>query len=208
MAALRLLAITLAALALPALAGAQDAPAAWTPEVSIAAGLGHVFRWEDQTFGDRPAAGGGLAVAHRSGWVVQLDAHNTFGLRPKPQRCGLVGITCLGQAREGPDALAALSLTVHHRFGRRRLQPYVLAGLGMMWSRSVHSLTQVRGATATVTEWTSRDSGVGPEIGGGFTVRVSRRLTLSPEIRWLEAVWRSRENLSVARPQLRASYSW
>ena len=41
----------------------------WTPEVSASVGLGHVFRFDDETFGDRLNAGVAVAIAHRAGQV-------------------------------------------------------------------------------------------------------------------------------------------
>lgn len=65
-------------LAMPALAAEEGTPGRRrTLEVSAAAGLGHVFRSEDQTYGDRVNAGGGIAAVHRSGFTLDLAADRT-----------------------------------------------------------------------------------------------------------------------------------
>jgi opacity protein-like surface antigen len=205
---MRPITMSLAVVATAAIAsGASAQPASWTPEISLGAGLGHVFRWEDQTFGDRITAGGGVAMAHRSGWAFEWHADRTFGLRPKLAPCGLVNVTCVGLAHYGPTRMAVMSMNVRRSFGDGRLQPYLTGGLGAMWSRSLHSVTQVRGSITTNSEFASNDRGFGPDLGAGLRMRVARAWSLEAEVRWLDAPWLSRQNLAVTRLLTGATYA-
>ena len=180
---------------------------AWTPEISIAAGLGHVFRFEDQTFGDRANAGGSVAMVHRSGWAFELHADNTFGLAPKPAPCGLVNVTCVGVAHYGPTKMSVMSINVRRYFRSGRVRPYLTGGLGVMWSRSLHSMTTVSGSIATNTEFATSDRGFGPDLGAGVRLRMSPSWSVETEVRWLDAPWLSRQNLAVARLLAGATYA-
>jgi hypothetical protein len=105
--------------------------------------------------------------------------------------------------------VAVASATLQYRFRKTRVQPYLLAGLGVMWSRSLHSETRVTGPSAAViTEHESRDRGFGPELGAGVRLNLGRHFAASPEVRWLDAPWLSRQNLAVTRLGVRASYAW
>jgi hypothetical protein len=169
-------------------------------------GLGHVFRWDDQTFGDPPAAGASIAIAHVSGWTFEGAAERVFGLQPHPAPCG-VNVPCVGSARYGPFATAVTSMTVQYRFNRARVRPYLVAGLGVLWSRSLHSITQARGSHATLSEFDTRDRGFGPDLGAGLRIRLGHGIAASPEVRWLDAPWLSRQNLAVTRVMLRVDYT-
>ena len=181
------------------LASPASAQSAWTAEISVAAGLGHVFRWEDQAFGDRFNAGGGIAIAHRSGWAFEWHADRTFGLEPREAPCGLVHIRCVGAAREGPSKMDVMSLSIRRYFGNGRLQPFLTGGLGVMRSRSFHSVTQIQGPMAMMSEFESRDTGFGPDLGAGLRFRIAPSWSLETEVRWLDAPWLSRQNLAVTR---------
>lgn len=195
----------LLALLIPAAASAQTRT--WVPEISVSTGLGHVFRWEDQTFGDRWNAGGNVRIIRDSKWALEVHGDRTFDLEPRRTPCGLVGVTCVGVAHDGPRSISVVSISAQYRFTGRRVQPYLIAGLGMMRSRSLHSLTQVQGPIALVTESESSDRGFGPDVGAGLRVPVGRSWSLNPEVRWLDAPWLSRENLAVTRLVLEVAYS-
>lgn len=200
----RLFFINLWLLMSPSLAVAQSS--AWTPEFSVAAGIGHVFRWEDQTYGDELNVGGAVTVVHGSRFGLEVEADRMFNLDPRPAPCGLVNVTCVGSGHDGPRSMTVMATTAHYRFTGERVQPYVFGGIGIMWSRSLNSLTQVQGPIAFVTESESRDRGFGPDLGAGLRIAISRHLTVSPELRWLDAPWTSRQNLAVTRLLLRATY--
>jgi len=205
MTAWRVLLLTISTIALPALARAQGQ---WTPEVSASVGLGHVFRYSDETFGDELNAGGALAIAHRSGLVFEFEADRTFGLEPKPAPCGLVNNTCVGGGRYGPRDATVASFAVHYRFGGNRIQPFVFAGLGILWTTSLETITYTSTYPAVMVESESRDRGFGPDLGGGVRIVLSPHVAISPEIRWLDASLMSRENLAVTRLGVRTTYSW
>ena len=195
----------LALTAMPSAAAAQSG--SWTPEISLSAGLGHVFRWDDETFGDRIAAGVGVAMVHTSDWAFEWHVDRTFGLEPKQAPCGLVNVTCIGIAHYGPTEMAVMSMSVRRYFGAGRVQPYLTGGLGVMWSRSLHSVTQVRGSIATNTEFASSDRGFGPDLGAGMRLRLARSWSVETEVRWLDAPWLSRQNLAVTRLLAGATYA-
>jgi hypothetical protein len=188
----------------PALAIAQNR--AWTPEFSAATGIGHVFRWDDQAFGDEPNVGGAVILVHRSGFALEVEADRTIGLEPKPAPCGVVRVACVGNAHDGPRSMTIASMTAHYRFKGKRVQPYLLGGIGIMWSRSLHSLTQIQGTIAIISESESSDRGFGPDLGAGLRILIGHRLAVSPELRWLDAPWTSRQNLAVTRLLLRVAY--
>ena len=181
--------------------------ASWTPEISLSAGVGHVFRWEDQAFGDRVNAGASVAVVHRSGWAFELHADNTFGLDPLEAPCGLVNVTCMGTAHYGPTRMTVMSINARRYFGDGRLQPYLTGGLGVMWSRSLHSVTHVQGPIAINSEFASSDRGFGPDLGAGLRMRIAPSWSVETEVRWLDAPWLSRQNLAVTRLLAGATYA-
>jgi hypothetical protein len=195
----------LATAVVPAVAVAQSR--SWTPEITLSAGLGHVFRWEDQTFGDRFNAGAAVAMVHRSGWAFEWHADRTFGLEPRQTPCAFVNIACFGIAHEGPTKMTVMSLNVRRYFGDGRLQPYLSGGLGVMWSHSLHSQTHVRGPVAAILESASDDRGFGPDLGGGLRVRIARSWSVETDVRWLDAPWLSGENLAVTRLLVGATYA-
>ena len=114
MTGMRIALLTISTLSIPTLGWGQDGR--WTPEVSASVGLGHVFRFDDETFGDRLNAGVAVAIAHRSGLVIELDVERVFGLEPKPAPCGLVNNTCIGNGRYGPRQATVASLAINYRF--------------------------------------------------------------------------------------------
>jgi opacity protein-like surface antigen len=191
--------------AVPSITAAQSR--AWTPEISIAAGLGHVFRFSDQTFDDRFNAGGSVAVEHRSGWTIEWHADRTSGLSPGLAPCGLVNVACVGSAHEGPTKMVVTSFNVRRYFGDARVRPFLTGGLGVMWSRSLHSVTHVHGSIATISEFATSDRGFGPDLGAGLRVGLARSWSMETAVRWLDAPWLSRQNLAVTRVLVGASYA-
>ena len=206
MTATRIALIAISTLCFLALGWAQDKR--WTPEISASVGLGHVFRFSDETFGDRPNAGAAVAIAHRSGLVVELAFDRVLGLEPKAAPCGLVDNTCIGDGRYGPRAATVTSLGMHYRFRSDRIQPYVFAGIGVLSTTSLHVITYASTKPAVMVSSESRDRGIGPDFGAGVRIRCSPRLAISPEIRWLDASALSPENLAVTRLGVRAAYVW
>jgi opacity protein-like surface antigen len=190
---------------------AQPGGSAWTPEVSAAAGLGHVFRYRDETYGDEPNLSGAVILRHARGLAFEIEANRTIGLTAGPAPCGVlidgVPATCTGSAREGALAATSLSFNLHYLFTGRRVQPYLLGGLGVLRTRMVSSITTVRDGAATQTEQEDSATGLGPDIGAGLRIPLGTRLTIAPEIRWLEAASLSRHNLAVTRASVRVSFA-
>ena len=180
----------------------------WTPEVSFGAGMGHVFRYSDQAYGDRWNLGGGAALVHRSGFAIEVESDRTAGLDPGLTPCGIAGVTCVGQGREGPTDATVASLGIQYRLKGERVRPYFTAALGVLWTTSFSSITRVNGPVATISESESRDRGFGPDLGAGVRIALTKNLAISPEIRWLDAPWLSRANLAVTRLTMRTSYAW
>lgn len=197
--------LTIIIAGIPSVVGAQSG--IWTPEVSIGGGLAHVFRWDDRSYGDRTNAGAGVAIAHSSGWAFEVHADRTFGLTPRQAPCGLVNVICVGVGHEGPTSMAVAAIDARYHFGKHRLQPYLIAGLGILWSRSMESLTQVEGPIASVTESLSRDRGFGPELGGGLRLPIGHGWSVNGELRWLDAPWLSRQNLAITRLVANVTYA-
>jgi opacity protein-like surface antigen len=180
----------------------------WTPEVSFGAGMGHVFRYNDEAYGDRRNVGGAAALVHRSGFAIEIEGDRTAGLDPRQTPCGIVGVTCVGQGREGPTSATVTSVGIQYRLKGERVRPYFTAALGVLWTTSFSSITRVSGAVATISESESSDRGFGPDLGAGVRVALTKHLAISPEIRWLDAPWLSRANLAVTRLTMRTSYAW
>ena len=178
-----------------------------------AGSLGKCWPWSRlslrrETFGDRLNAGVAVAIAHRAGLVIELDAERVFGLDPKPAPCGLVNNTCRGSGRYGPRQATVASLAVHYRFKGTRVQPFLVAGIGMLRTASLHTTMHTSTSPAVMVESESRDRGFGPDLGAGLRLMLAPHVVISPEIRWLDASLLSRENLAITRLGIRTTYSW
>jgi opacity protein-like surface antigen len=100
------------------------------------------------------------------------------------------------------------SLNVQYLFHGTRLRPYLTAGVGALWSRSVWSRTRVRGSQAIQSERNVEDLGFGPDVGAGLRVPLTAKTSVAADIRWLEAGTTSPLNLSVARASIRLVHGW
>src|SRR5262249_2131518 len=186
---------------------AQGGPK-FTYEIFGSIAWAHGFRFEDQSFGDRPNLGVGFGILDRSGWAGEVEYTNTFGLEPKVAPCAIAGVTCVGSAREGVKQATTLSVNASYRFGTARIQPYVIGGAGGFWSSTLTSITVVTGNQATVTERADRDAGIALNIGGGVRVPLTEALTLRAEFRFYDAGIRSRANLAMIRASIGLGYRW
>ena len=93
--------------------------------------------------------------------------------------------------------------------GSRRVQPYVMAGIGFMREKVVQGTGPIGGPDMLhQTEAEVSDTGFGPDLGAGLRLSLSRAMSINPEIRWLDASLRSRSNLAVTRVAVRTAYSW
>lgn len=197
----------------PAAAMAQTLPAPiWQREVSAGLGVGHVFRFDDRTFGRRPNIAAGVALIHRSGLGFELELNRTLTMSPQEAPCGILidgePATCVGRAHEGVRAVTIGALNAHYRFTWRGLHPYLTAGVGVLHSRSVWSTATVKDGQVFLTEQNLTDVGVGPNVGIGIRFEPAPNVSIGPDVRWLEAAARSRLNLAATRFALRGTYAW
>ena len=168
------------------------------PAVFGAAAVANVYRTEDQNFGTKLNIGAGLGIEWRR---LGLDAElqRTLGLTPRTVQCGLVNVPCVGSAREGFSSATMLSGNVSYLFGGRRVRPYVTGSVGVLWTKSVNSLTIASDTSATLSEFSERDTGLAIGAGAGVDVPLTRTLSLRPEFRTYSSVAMSRVNLGVHR---------
>lgn len=201
--------VALFVISVPTTSWAQPAPTArFAREVSVSVGLGHVFVYEGNTIGDRLNIGGSLGIVHRSGVGVEFEMNRTLGFSPELARCAIEGTTCFGTTHAGIRPPMIASVNLQYRFKGRRVQPYVSAGLGVLWSKSVQSTGRIGGPEVIHTEAEVSDTGIGPALGAGLRLSLSRAISISPEIRWLDGSLTSRDELAVTRVVVRTAYSW
>jgi opacity protein-like surface antigen len=182
--------------------------ASFSPEVFASIAWAHVFRFDDQTFGDRPNAGAGFGLHHRSGLGAELEINRTFGLMARTAPCAISGVSCVGTGRDGVLSSTILTGNAVYRFGSHRVQPYVTGGLGGLWSRTVASVTLVQGTQAAVTEREDRDGALALSFGAGFRMPITRAVALRSEVRFYDGSARSRANLSIIRTSIGLGYRW
>lgn len=184
----------------------------WRREIAGGIALGHVYRFEDTTFGNRPNVMVSAGLRHRKGFGVEAEFDRTFGLRPRPAPCGIlidgVPAICVGNGRDGVESVSIASIGARYEFQGTRFKPYLLAGLGLLRSTSVWSTATVDGNRVVVTEQRLVDTGFGPDLGAGLSLDVSPRITIRPEVRWLDASVRSRLNLGTTRLGALVAYRW
>jgi hypothetical protein len=90
------------------------------PAISGAVALTRVYRTEDRSFGTELNVGAGLGIVWKR---LGLDAevHRTLGLTPRPVRCAIGNVPCVGSAREGFLEATILSGNVSYFFGGRHV---------------------------------------------------------------------------------------
>ena len=151
--------------------------------------LGHIFRFEDRGFGDGANLGIGVELPVRRRLRFNAELNHTFGLKPDQVQCGAIAyvpgepLPCVGSARTGVSAATAASFTAAYYFGRGRVQPYVLGGISILWTRSVSSTQIVYPDRVEMSERSSNDTGAGLTLGAGLRAAITRRLSIRPEIR-------------------------
>jgi hypothetical protein len=191
----------------PIHAAAQTAPAPPRgPEVFVKAGIGHLFRAQDQTFGDELDVGGG--VGFRAGRVgVEFELHRLVGLTPDPVSCA-VSVPCVGEAREGVLAATLVSGNVFYYFKGDRAQPFLTGGVGALRSTMLTGLIRVGPDQAEISETRMYDTGVALNVGVGVRVRLTRTVWLRPEVRSYSSSIKSRQNLGLIRGTVAVGYLW
>lgn len=196
------------AICCPSIGGAQPAQTAnLTPEFFATLAWGHLFRFGDRTFGDRPNIGGGLGLRHRSGLGIEFELNRTLGLSPTLAPCGLT-VPCAGTGHEGVRAATIASANVLYHFSKSRIQPYLTVGIGALWSKGVSTTTLAGETQAIQTEQEWRDTGLALNWGGGVRILITRAISLRSEYRFYNSTLRSRVNLSLIRASIGVGYHW
>jgi len=184
-------------------------------EVFASAGVGHVFRFEDRGFGTRSNAGAGVEVTIWRGLRAGAEVNRTFGLSPRPVKCGGIypapgqpAYPCTGSAREGVGAATAASFTAAYFFGEHRVQPYVLGGISVLRVREFTATSILRGDHIELQENSSNGTGAGIALGTGLRISVTRRFTIRPEFRFSDGTAMSGINMSQTRLAVGLGYTW
>lgn len=191
------------------LAAAPVTPAAAQqvrPAVFGSAAVAHVYRAEDRSFGTELNVGAGAGIE----WTrlgVDVEVHRTIGLTPRGVECAVVGVPCVGSAREGFLETTMLAANVSYSFGSR-VRPYVTGSVGVLWAEGVNSLTAVSDTAATLSEFRERDAGLALGVGFGVDVPLTPALSLRPEFRTYSSVLMSRANLGLHRGTIGLRYRW
>jgi opacity protein-like surface antigen len=219
----RRLAALSAVLFFPALAAAQDAQSgnpepAWTArpkfEIVASVAMGHVFRFEDQGFGNHLNFGVGVELPIWRKLRVGAEINRTFGLSPSPVKCGAILISpdqplpCVGIARQGVSSATAGSLTAAYFFGEGRIQPYLLGGVSILSAREYRAISIVHQDFVEFSENEMSSTGIGPTMGAGLRASINRHLSIRPEIRFSDGTALSSLNLSQWRISVGAAYGW
>jgi Outer membrane protein beta-barrel domain len=188
----------------PALAQTAAAPAP-VKEIFGSVAQGHLFRFEDQTFGDNLNVGGGFGIRW-SRLGVEFEVNRQLGLTPQLARCGVA--SCSGEARQGVLSSTIASGNLFYQFGESPVRPYVIGGLGAFWSHSVSSVLTVRGTSGTFSEFETSDTALAVSFGAGLRIAIGRAFSIRPEIRLYDGSLLGRENLTLIRTSIGAAYQW
>jgi hypothetical protein len=177
------------------------------PAIFGAVGVANVYRTEDQSFGTELNAAGGLGIEwKRLGFDAEM--HRIVGLTPRPVRCAIGNVPCVGSAREGFLEATMLSGNVSYFFGGPRVRPYVTGSVGVLWTESVNSLTSVSSTAATLSEFHDSNTGLAMGVGFGVDVLLTPAFSLRPEFRTYSSVAMSRVNLGLHRGAIGVRYRW
>jgi opacity protein-like surface antigen len=212
------------ALFFPALAAAQVASQQnpelkWIarPKFEIVASIamGHVFRFDDQGFGNHTNFGAGVEVPVWRKLRIGAEVNRTFGLSPSLAKCGGIldsqrqPLPCVGTARQGVSGEAtAASLTASYFFGEGRIQPYLVGGLSILRASEYRSSSLVRQGFVEFREDKLSSTGIGPTLGVGLRASIGRHLSIRPEARFSDGTALSSLNLSQWRISVGVAYGW
>jgi opacity protein-like surface antigen len=174
-------------------------------EVFGSVAQGHLFRFDDQTFGNNLNIGAGFGVRW-SKLGMEFDVHRQLGLTPQLARCGVA--SCTGEAREGVLSSTIASANLFYQFGEAPIRPYVIGGLGAFRSRTVSSVLTIRGTSGTFSEFESSDTSLAVSFGAGLRIAVGRSFSIRPEIRLYDGTALGSENLTLIRTSIGAAYQW
>jgi opacity protein-like surface antigen len=202
--------VTLAALfVLPPFAaeGQTTMMPTWQPEVGGSLAWGHTVRFGDQTFGDTPNLGLTLGARHETGLGFEVEVNKTFGLTPDPVACSGV-VPCIGEAFSGVRTTFITSGNVLYHFSGNRIRPYVIGGIGVMWTDWASSITWARGNVHEIMQRDDRDTGMVISFGGGLRIHVAEHLSVRPELRVYDSSALSRSNLTLVRASVGIGVNW
>ena len=167
----------------------------------------HISRAEDRSFGNPVDIGGGVRVPIGRRIGVEVEVNRALGLEAGPARCGILG-GCEGTAREGVLDATLATANVYVRFPHGRVEPFLIGGVGGLWTTSVSSVTRMRDGVGVMSEMEQRDAGLAIAFGGGADVRLTRRLSVRPEVRVYDSTAMSRTNLAIIRTAVGIGYRW
>jgi opacity protein-like surface antigen len=211
------------ALLLPSLAAAQSAESknkepSWNArprfEIVISVAMSHIFRFEDEGFGNHRNFGIGIDVPIWHKLRIGADINRTFGFEPTPANCGSIlfnqdqPMPCTGFAREGVSSATAGSITASYFFGEGRVQPYLVGGLSILNAKEFRSTSIVHPEVVEFGETETSSTGIGPTFGAGLRISVNRHISIRPEARFADGTARSTLNLSQWRISIGAAYGW
>jgi opacity protein-like surface antigen len=182
-------------------------PSADRGELFASLASAHIFRAEDRSFGNPVDIGVGVRAPIARSIGIEVEVNRALGLQAVPARCGVVG-GCEGTAREGVLDATLATANVYVRFPHGRLEPFLIGGVGGLWTTSVNSLTRIRDGVGVMSEMVERDAGLAIGFGGGADVRLTRRLSVRPEVRVYDSTAMSRTNLAVIRTAVAVGYRW
>ena len=161
-------------------------------EVFVSVGKSGTSRYDDKGFGRHADVGVGATVLLGSGFAVQLEAARVYGLHPTPCR------------QNEPCGATTSSATVLLEPSASRVRPYLMFGILALRSETAASdYSAGSGATRRV-----RETGVGPLIGAGMMVLITRRYYVQPSWWIATAPFGSHINLNASRASLAAGYRW
>ena len=164
---------------MPALA--QESPS-HRLEVFATIGGASVSRYQSETsFGSGPALGMGVAIRWLSRLWLDAEASEIRGLK------------------ESVDSAAAVSAVVAYDLvGSKRARLYLFGGPAMLLTRH----------TADALNAAHNEVGWGLDVGMGVRLALSPRVSIRPELRYLDAPWLSRTNLGLTRASVAMGYHW
>lgn len=148
------------------------------------------------------------------GLRVGAEVNRTFGLSPTPVKCGAIypapgqpAYPCTGSARAGVGEATAASFTAAYFFGARRVQTYILGGIGILRTREYTATSIIRTNYVEFQEDSNSDTGAGVTLGLGLRAAVTRRLSVRPELRFSDGTALSSANFSQLRLSLGLGYA-
>ena len=191
----------------PFASDAQPTWSTWQPEAGGSVAWGHTVRFGDQTFGDTPNLGLTLGARHETGLGFEVEVNKTFGLTPEPVPCSGVA-PCVGEAVSGVRTTLITSGNVLYHFGGHRVRPYVIGGIGVMWTEWAQSITFARGNVDEILQRDERDTGMVISFGGGLRIQLTEHLSVRPELRVYDSTALSRSNLNLIRASVGIGVGW